>query len=247
MVRSRPELAVHASQIARNLSRGSPQTRSADTLWIAALAFFAWMLLEPGFLRSLCYDMLVIGSVTTVLFNANPLLRYDGYYILCDLIEVPNLGNRANAYWFYLLRRYAFGIVTARPPSATAAERRWFIVYAPAAFVYRLSVTFAIAWFIGQQYFFIGVLLALWSVGSALVWCGCERTRRPARARRVSGAWCSACRWPARCCCLPCRWRITPAPMRCCRCRTGRCCAPVPTASCVRWLQPPAARSRRAS
>ena len=163
-------------------------------LWIAALAFFAWMLLEPGFLRSLCYDMLVIGSVTTVLFNANPLLRYDGYYILCDLIEVPNLGNRANAYWFYLLRRYAFGIVTARPPSATAAERRWFIVYAPAAFVYRLSVTFAIAWFIGQQYFFIGVLLALWSVGSALVWPltrGLVRLRADpqasARAPRVWG------------------------------------------------------------
>ncbi|MBC7728354.1 MAG: PqqD family peptide modification chaperone [Microbacteriaceae bacterium] len=139
-------------------------------VWVAALAFFAWMLLEPGFLRSLCYDMLVIGSVTTVVFNANPLLRYDGYYILCDLIEIPNLGNRANAYWIYLMRRFVFGIGSTRPPSSSPAERRWFIAYAPTALVYRLLVTITIAWFVGQQYFFIGVLLGAWSIGAGLVW-----------------------------------------------------------------------------
>ena len=139
-------------------------------VWVAALAFYAWMLLEPGFLRSLCYDMLVIGSVTTVVFNANPLLRYDGYYILCDLIEIPNLGNRANAYWIYLLRRHVFGIGSTQPPSSTPAERRWFIAYAPAALLYRLAVTITIAWFVGQQYFFIGVLLGAWSITAGFVW-----------------------------------------------------------------------------
>jgi putative peptide zinc metalloprotease protein len=105
-----------------------------------------------------------------VVFNANPLLRYDGYYILADLIEVPNLGNRANAWWLAVLRRHGFGVVGTRPPVATPAERRWFAVYAPLALAYRLFVTLSIAWFIGQQYFFVGVLLALWSVTSGVVW-----------------------------------------------------------------------------
>ena len=53
-------------------------------LFIAALAFYLWLLLEPGFARSLAYNVIVLASVTTLLFNANPLLRYDGYYILAD-------------------------------------------------------------------------------------------------------------------------------------------------------------------
>ena len=139
-------------------------------LWLAALCLLAWIGLEPGFLRSLAYDMLVVGSVTTVVFNANPLLRYDGYYILADLIEIPNLGQRANAWWVHLLRRYAFGMTGGRPPAATAAEKRWFLAYAPLALVYRLFVTISIAWFVGQQYFFVGVLLAAWALASGIVW-----------------------------------------------------------------------------
>ena len=139
-------------------------------VWLAALCLFAWLALEPGFLRSLAYNMLVVGSVTTVVFNANPLLRYDGYYILADWIEIPNLGQRSSAWWSYLMRRHAFGILGTKAPAATPAERRWFIAYAPLALAYRLFVTISIAWFIGQQYFFVGVLLALWALGTGIVW-----------------------------------------------------------------------------
>lgn len=139
-------------------------------IWLAALCLFAWLALEPGFLRSLAYNMLVVGSVTTVVFNANPLLRYDGYYILADWLEIPNLGNRSSAWWNYLMRRHAFGIIGTKAPASTQAERRWFTAYAPLALAYRLFVTVSIAWFIGQQYFFVGVLLALWALGSGILW-----------------------------------------------------------------------------
>lgn len=138
-------------------------------IWLAALALLAWLAVEPGLLRSLLYNLVVVGSVTTVVFNANPLLRFDGYYMLMDAIEVPNLAQRANAWWLSLLRRRGFGI-PGDAPEATPAERRWFIVYAPAALVYRVFITLTIAWFIGQQYFFVGVLLAAWSLGMGLVW-----------------------------------------------------------------------------
>jgi putative peptide zinc metalloprotease protein len=141
----------------------------AAELWLAMLALLAWVVLEPGVLRAIAYNVAVLGSVTTVLFNANPLLRYDGYYMLSDLLEIPNLASRSTRYWQYLATRYVFGIRDTRPFPATRGERRWFFAYAPAAFVYRLAVTFAIAWFIGQQYFAFGVALAAWSLLTGLL------------------------------------------------------------------------------
>jgi putative peptide zinc metalloprotease protein len=138
-------------------------------LWLAILAFFLWLALEPGVLRAIAYNIVVLGSVTTLVFNANPLLRYDGYYILADLLEIPNLSGRATRYWQYLATRYLFGVRDPRPFPATRGERRWCLVYAPAAFVYRIGVTIAIAWFIGQQYFVLGVLLAAWSLAAGVV------------------------------------------------------------------------------
>lgn len=131
---------------------------------IAALAFYVWLLVEPGLLRSVVYNMVVLGSVTTVVFNANPLLRYDGYYILADLIEIPNLAQRATRYWQYLATRYLFGVRSEQAAFATPSERRWFFWYAPAAFAYRMFVTLGIAWFVAQQYFLFGLLLAVWSI-----------------------------------------------------------------------------------
>lgn len=138
-------------------------------LFIAALAFYLWVLLEPGFVRSLTYNVIVLASVTTVAFNANPLLRYDGYYVLLDGIEIPNLGSRSNQYWRYLADRYLFGIRASEPPPASAGERRWFLGYAPLAFVYRMFVALFIALFVAEQYFFVGVVLALWGLAANLV------------------------------------------------------------------------------
>ncbi len=142
-------------------------------LFLAALAFYAWLLLEPGVVRSAAYNAVVVGGLTTLLFNANPLLRFDGYYMLMDAIEVPNLGQRANAWWLRLIERRVFGVpASAQPPQPQplAGERAWFIAYAPAALVYRLSVSFGIALFIATEYFFFGVVIALWTLGLGIVW-----------------------------------------------------------------------------
>ncbi|MCE4555220.1 hypothetical protein [Pelomonas cellulosilytica] len=139
-------------------------------LFIAALAFYLWLALEPGFARSLAFNVIVLASVTTLMFNANPLLRYDGYYIFADAIESPNLGQRSTDYWAWLLRYHLFGQHQAEPPPSTKGERRWFLVYAPLALAYRLFVMFSIAVFIASRYFFVGVLIAAWGlVASALL------------------------------------------------------------------------------
>ncbi len=137
-------------------------------LFIAALAFFLWLALEPGLARSLAYNTVVLASISTLLFNGNPLLRYDGYYIFADWLEIPNLGSRSTQYWQYLAERHLFAVPNSEPPPATPGERRWFIAYAPLAFAYRMFVLFGIALFVAQQYFIIGVLLAIWGLVASL-------------------------------------------------------------------------------
>ena len=133
-------------------------------VFIAALAFYLWMLIEPGEMRAILFNVMLIAGVSTLAFNGNPLLRYDGYYILSDLIEMPNLAVRSLRYWEYLIKRYLIGIADAEQPQATRGEKAWFLFYGPASGIYRVLVTIAIAIFIASHFFVIGVILAAWAV-----------------------------------------------------------------------------------
>jgi putative peptide zinc metalloprotease protein len=133
-------------------------------LFIAALAFFVWLAIEPGTLRAVCFNIMLVAGVSTIVFNGNPLLRYDAYYILADLTELPNLAQRATRYWGYVAERYALRNRDAEALAVTGAERAWFLFYGLASTLYRIFVTIAIALFIGASFFFIGVLLALWAM-----------------------------------------------------------------------------------
>ena len=136
-------------------------------LFIASLALFFWLNAQPGAMRTLAYNAIFIAGISTIFFNANPLLRYDGYYILSDLIEIPNLRNRSNAYLLYLCERYFFGSQNVEPPDATRSERTWFVVFGILSFAYRMFVVSAILIFIGQKFLGLGLLLAL---AAATVW-----------------------------------------------------------------------------
>ena len=137
--------------------------------FVAALAAYVWVAAEPGLLRVIAYNTIVIAGISTVLFNANPLLRFDGYYILADLLEIPNLRQRATTYLGYVAERYIYGRRDAEPPTATAGERVWFVAYAVASFVYRALVVVGIVMFIGDHYFWLAVLFA---VLTAIAWIG---------------------------------------------------------------------------
>ena len=66
-------------------------------VFFAALALYVWLAVEPGIVRALAFNVMVVAGISTVVFNGNPLLRYDGYYILSDLLEIPNLAQRGHA------------------------------------------------------------------------------------------------------------------------------------------------------
>jgi putative peptide zinc metalloprotease protein len=141
----------------------------AVEVFIGALALFLWASAEPGPMRSLAYNVIFIAGVSSILFNGNALLRYDAYYILSDLLEIPNLGPRGLRYAGYLVQRYLFGVREAEPPESTPGERVWFILYTVASWAYRIFIYVAIVLFIASQFFFIGVLFAVWAAVSMMV------------------------------------------------------------------------------
>jgi putative peptide zinc metalloprotease protein len=136
----------------------------AVELFLGSLALFVWVNAQPGPVHSVAFNIMLISGVSTLLFNGNPLLRFDGYYVLADLLEIPNLGTRANKYLGYLIQRYLFGSRDAESPADTPGEKFWFVTYGIAAFIYRIFIMFVIIVYIGSQFFIVGVALAIWAL-----------------------------------------------------------------------------------
>lgn len=130
-------------------------------LALAAMALAVWVNVQPGLVQDLAFAVMVIGAGSTLLANGNPLVRFDGYYILCDLFDLPNLATRSASYWSYLSHRYlARGV--AEPPLTSAGERKWLISYAPLSHAYRIAMgLFAVLW-IGRHALLPGVAAAIY-------------------------------------------------------------------------------------
>ena len=137
--------------------------------FIAAIAMWIWVSVEPGAVRALAFNVMVIAGVSTLIFNANPLLRFDAYYILSDYLEIPNMGLRANRYIGYLCQRYLFNIKEVQNPVSAQGEAAWMGFYGIASFVYRMFIIIRIAMFVASKFFVIGVVLAIWGIFSMLI------------------------------------------------------------------------------
>ena len=157
-------------------------------LVLGALALYVWLLAEPGWVRALAFNVVLIAGVSTVLVNGNPLMRYDGYFIACDLLETPNLAQRSTTFWAWLVDRYGFGAREAPPPHATRGERWLMGVYGLVAPVYRLVITVGLIWFVASEYRLLGAVMALMAAWAALVmplWKGWLHLRQsPALVQR---------------------------------------------------------------
>ena len=114
-------------------------------LLLATLALALWLLLEPGLLRDAAFAVAFIGGVSTLLINGNPLLRFDGYHVLCDAMELPNLAQRSQRLWQAAAKRIALGRPIDAAENVQGIERTWLVVYAPASWLYRGLLTFGLA------------------------------------------------------------------------------------------------------
>jgi putative peptide zinc metalloprotease protein len=138
-------------------------------LILAAGALVIWTLAEPGFVRDLALQVAIMGGVSTLLFNGNPLLRFDGYHVFADLIEIPNLGQRSNAWLLFQIKQRLLRIPDLETPATTGSEPRWFAVYGLSALAYRMVILWVISLYLLTHFFVIGVVLTLVMLGNAIV------------------------------------------------------------------------------
>ena len=138
-------------------------------VFIAAVALLVWLNVEPGPVRVAAFNIMLIAGVSTILFNGNPLLRFDAYYVLADFLEIPNLGQKANRYLGYLCQRYLLGIKRLDPIASSGEEAAWLFFYGVASFICRIFISFRIILFVAAKFFFIGMVLALWAAVGMIV------------------------------------------------------------------------------
>lgn len=117
-------------------------------LFLAALATFGWWHSQPGGFQYVCLNVMVLGSVSAFLFNGNPLLKFDGYYLLCDLIEIPNLQKRSQTSVRNLFLRYACGIQEGDDDLLPRRTKVWLVGYQIASTLYRFFLIYVIAFLV---------------------------------------------------------------------------------------------------
>ena len=136
-------------------------------LFFAAIATIIWANSGDGLIHSISFNIMIIGSVSSLLFNGNPLLRYDAYYMLADYLEIPNLFQKSKDYFFYIVEKYFFKIEELQNPSSSNLESFWLLSYAISSYVYRIIIAIGVIIYVSDQFFIIGIIMA---IISAIVW-----------------------------------------------------------------------------
>lgn len=133
-------------------------------LFIASLAAIVWANTGDGVTHSVAFNMMIIGSITSIFFNGNPLLKFDAYYMLSDWLEIPNLYQRSHQQVYYLVEKFVFSLKDLYQVSKNEKEALWLIVYAIASFFYKLLASIAIGIYVADQFFLLGVIVILLSL-----------------------------------------------------------------------------------
>ena len=137
-------------------------------LLVAATAALVWQYVESKFASHMLYNLIVMASISTILFNANPLMRFDGYFILSDLLEIPNLYAEGNKNVHRQINGFLFGS-NASSHQIRGAQRWWVGCYGWAAAGWRIMVCVSLA--IAASVLFHGAGAAL-AILAGVSWFG---------------------------------------------------------------------------
>ncbi len=116
---------------------------------LASIAAFVWFYSEPGTtINDLCLNMMILNVISTLLVNGNPLLRFDGYYILMDILEIPNLRQKSTEVLKRWFQETCLGLELQDDPFLPQRGKLWFALFTIASVIYRWVVVFSIVWFV---------------------------------------------------------------------------------------------------
>ena len=133
--------------------------------FIAMLGLLLFLAAEPGLVKNIGFNVFMIGGISSLFFNGNPLLKYDGYYILADAIDIHNLYQRSSQYWGYLLKKYILGLHNERSNAYVLGEKFWFLIYGLLSNIYRLFILWFVISFVTEKFFIAGIVVGVWLIG----------------------------------------------------------------------------------
>ena len=128
--------------------------------YLAIIALWLWMILPFGIFKSICFFLATYSLLTTILINISPFLRFDGYYVLSDLLSMRNLQTRSFAITRTFIRNTLFGLKLNYPEAFSNKKRVFLIVYAMLTWLYRFILFLGIALLVYYLFFkALGILL----------------------------------------------------------------------------------------
>ncbi len=137
---------------------------------LASICTFIWWFTDEGLLHYLCLNVMFISSVSTILFNANPLLRYDGYYIVSDLVEIPNLRQKATSILNRKMGQWFLGLEPPDDPFLPERNQMFFALYTVAAVIYRWFIMASILFFLYKVFEPYGLKVLGQAIAAMAVW-----------------------------------------------------------------------------
>ena len=138
-------------------------------VFVAAIAVFVWANTGPGTLHNLAYNMMFVASISTVIFNINPLLRFDGYYMLSDWLEIPNLHQRSARHMRHLIERHAFGVKRSESPARSRREAFWLTTFGITSNIYKYIVFAGILLFVADRWLLAGLMMVVLCIVSWVI------------------------------------------------------------------------------
>ena len=115
---------------------------------LAAICTWIWWFTKENMLHYICLNVMFLSSVSTIIFNINPLLRYDGYYILSDILEIPNLRQKATKIMSQKASEWFLGMESQEDPFLPKRNQFWFAIFTVASVAYRWVVMTSILFFV---------------------------------------------------------------------------------------------------
>lgn len=138
-------------------------------LALAAIALIVFVNAQAGYTQDIAFVVAFVCSVSTLIFNGNPLLRFDAYYALTDIFSLPNLALRSRAYWTHRLTRLVVDARHVKSMSMAVGERKWLMAYAPLSLAYSLFIFMAIVVWLGEKSALLGLSVLTYVVLSMLI------------------------------------------------------------------------------
>ncbi|MEM9661483.1 MAG: HlyD family efflux transporter periplasmic adaptor subunit [Planctomycetota bacterium] len=137
-------------------------------LFIAALAVLAWVVVPSAAVKVIMFDVVLVAGIATIVANLNPLMRFDGYYLCSDLLEIPNLRSNAQRYCSSLIRWIAVGTKPLELPYGTGTKA-FLAVFGVASALYKFTIVMGISALLATKALWLGVGLAAFYAGGELV------------------------------------------------------------------------------